>query len=399
MSGLWRRFGLGRRRAAGPAREGMRAAILPAGRRLPPRRGTAEFLRAYSEMPWLRAASNKVAQAVAAVEWQVARVEGERRTLLPDHPLQRLLAAGSGAGERGVPGLTGLDVRKVTSLHLDLAGEAFWLLERNRAGLPIATLPLPPHWVADIATPARPFYRLAVPGGFSGEVAASEIVAFREIDPERPYERGAGIARALADELDTDEQAAKHVASFLANRARPDLIVAGSGEQPLSPEEAERLELAWGAKFGGPARAGRPFFSSGPLSVTPLAQSFRDSQMREIRQFERDTIVSVFGLPPEKLGILQNSNRSTIEAADLFFAKEVLLPRLRLMREVIRQRLVPEFDARLSVDFDSPVEDDRAFRRQVMLGAREHFTRNELRALAGLPPKSGGDRLGPDAPA
>jgi phage portal protein BeeE len=369
------------------------AHFVPGIRSLPPKRGTAEFLRAYNEMPWLRAATAKVASSLAAVEWQVYDQRDGQRRALPDHPLKRLLDAGTGRRDDGVPGLTGLDVRKLTNLHLDLAGEAFWVLERNLAGVPVALLPVPPHWVRDLARPGRPVYGFSVPGGFQGELPANEVVMFREVDPLRPYERGSGLAQALADELDSDEYAAKYVGAFLANRARPDLIVAGTQEQPLSHEEALRLEEAWSNKFAGPARSGRPFFSSGPLSVTEIGQSFRDNQMTEIRAFERDTIVSVFGLPPEKLGILQNSNRSTIEAADLFFAKAVRLPRLRLLREVVQQHLVPEFDERLVVDFANPVEEDREFTRRVMLGAKEHFTRNELRALARHGARPDGDEL------
>lgn len=34
-------------------------------------RGTQQILEAYSELPWLRAVSQKVSQSVAAVEWQL----------------------------------------------------------------------------------------------------------------------------------------------------------------------------------------------------------------------------------------------------------------------------------------------------------------------------------------
>jgi HK97 family phage portal protein len=280
-------------------------------------------------------------------------------------------------------------------LHLDLVGEAFWLLERNRAGMPVAIRPLPPHWIADIPRSAHAFYRIRVPGGEDREIAARDIVMFRDVDPARPYDRGSGIAGALADELSTDEQAAKFVGAFLANRARPDLIVAGTDRQPLTRDDAERLEVAWTTKFGGPSRSGKPFFSSGPLSVTEVGQSFRDTQLREIRQFERDTIVSVYGLPPEKLGILENANRSTIDAADHFFAKEVLQPRLALMRAAIQARLVPEFDNALSVDFADPAAGDRTLRQEVVLNARRDFSRNEIRAMAGFEPVEGGDALPP----
>jgi hypothetical protein len=36
--------------------------------------------------------------------------------------------------------------------------------------------------------------------------------------------------------------------------------------------------------------------------------------------------MQVYGIPPEKLGIVENSNRSTIDSADYLFAKSILVP-------------------------------------------------------------------------
>jgi len=47
------------------------------------------------------------------------------------------------------------------------------------------------------------------------------------------------VAEALADELDTDEFAAKFTKSFFFNRARPDLVIF---RKDLDREEAKRLE-------------------------------------------------------------------------------------------------------------------------------------------------------------
>ena len=88
-------------------------------------------------------------------------------------------------------------------------------------------------------------------------------------------------------------------------------------------------------------------------------------------------------MPPEKMGINTNSNRATIEGADLIFAKEVLLPRQDHLRAVLQAKLVAEFDSNLILDFESPILDDRRHRQQAMKATPWAFTVNEHREHAG----------------
>ena len=148
--------------------------ILPAGGQALPR-GTADYLRAYSHMPWLRAVVARVAYDVGATEWRmyvgiddkgakvrnhiVQRSLGESRHKMiaeakalgqveeiASHPLIDMLASANSVQ-------TGLTARKVTQVHLDLVGDAFWVLERNAMGMPLAYWPVPPSWV-QIGEPA-----------------------------------------------------------------------------------------------------------------------------------------------------------------------------------------------------------------------------------------------------
>ena len=94
-----------------------------------------------------------------------------------------------------------------------------------------------PSWVKEVSTFTSDQYKIQI-GGKDVDVPGSEIIAFNEPDPANPYWRGAGVAEALADELDTDESA-KFTKSFFFNRARPDLVIF---RKDLDREEAKRLE-------------------------------------------------------------------------------------------------------------------------------------------------------------
>lgn len=83
---------------------------------------------------------------------------------------------------------------------------------------------------------------------------------------------------------------------------------------------------------------------------------------------------------------------NTIETAELFFAAWVLLPRLEARRAFLQERLVPLFDERLVLDYESPVREDRGHKLAVMQARPEAFSADEYRAEAGLDPlpKNGG---------
>jgi len=382
---------------------GMLTGIFPGSVGQPPKRGTRELLNAYNDMPWLRAVVNKVSRSVASTSWQLyvirrggkaiktaklqrADYNSRQRLLvsykkqnelveIEEHPLLDLL-------DNANSFLTGLMARQLTQVYLDLAGEAFWLKERNGAGKPVAFWPLPPDWVISTPTPTHRFFRVSF-RAWQGEIPDTEILWIADPDPTNPYGRGSGMARALGDELETDEYAAKHTKSWFYNRARPDLIISADN---IQREDTLRLEQDWLAKTQGFWRAYKPYFLNRKIDVHQLSQTFENMQLVELRKYERDTIIQVYGVPPEIFGIIENSNRATIEASDYLFARWVIQPRLEFLRSVFQERLVPEFDDRLILEYESPVAEDKEYMLKVAQAAPWSRLVDEWRALQGMKP-------------
>src|SRR5574341_933196 len=326
--------------------------LFPQLRTAPPTLGTRQLLQAYAEMPWFRAVCDKTADAVASVRWRVLAVkpQGQTRFVRPlgiqragflerakrlkthqlagevveilEHPLLQLMHEAN-------PWFTGGEHRKLTQIYLDSVGEAGWIKERNGAGAPMAVWPLPPHWVRELPSPARPFFTVAVDRQ-PFTLPLSEVIWFKHAHPVNPFGRGTGIGGALGDELETDEYAARHLKQWFFNSARPDLIVTMEG---ASEPELRRAEQHWLDRHQGFWRAFKPFFANRKAEVKEIGQSFRDMQLTQLRDQERDVITQVFGVPPEIFGIIENSNRSTVDAADFLMAKHVTIPRLEFIRE------------------------------------------------------------------
>ncbi len=385
---------------------GLLGGVMPGGMGSPPVRGTVDYLRAYSQMPWLRAVASRVSTATARAEWQlfVVRKQGgkarmmkhiqradkvERGILLKkakdeeelvqivDHPMLDVLHNANDFQ-------TGYAMRKITQLHMDLVGDAFWLKERDAQGTVIAVWPIPPHWVMATPTPAFRFFRVSFKA-WRGNIPDTEFVWFSDPDPLNPYGRGTGAAMALGDELDTDEYAARHTKAFFYNSARPDLLV-WPKEGNIREANVKRLENDWMSQSQGFFRSFKPYFLTREVGVKELEQNFRSLTLVQLREFERNVIMQQYGVPPEILGVLENSNRSTIDAADYFMSRYVVEPRLEFQRTVMQERLAPEYDERLIVEYVSPVQEDKEQHLAAAEKAPWSLTINEWRKLSGHGP-------------
>jgi phage portal protein BeeE len=368
-----------------------------------PHSTTQAFLRAYSEQPWLRAVAWRIATSVAAVPWQVYGVTSEpngsrfirdtkaqtwgpkyrRRRLaelkaadqlveIEDHPLLTLLKDPNAFH-------VGTSVRRLFQLYLDLVGESFGVIERNEFGVPASVWPVPPHWISATPIASAPFFEIEV-GTFRAQVPVSEMIWMAEANPENPYERGRGTAQSLGDELDVSEYIVKFQKSFFWNQARPDLLVYSD---EMTPEQTRSLENYWDARTRSFWRAFRPLFLNFKPEILEIKKSFSEMQMTDLSSEKRDTIVQVFGIPPEIIGIIESSNRATIQAADDLYARYVLEPRLEFWREYMQERLAPEYDERIIVDYVSPVEEDKTHALEVAKAAPWSITVDEWREMQG----------------
>ena len=114
---------------------------------------------------------------------------------------------------------------------------------------------------------------------------------------------------------------------------------------------------------------------------------FRNMQLVPLREFERDTIRQVFGVPPVILGIIEpGQSRATVSVETFIFAQYTLVPRLEMFRSVLQERLVPEYDERLILDYVSPVEEDAESRQAAATTAPWALMVDEWRERMGLLP-------------
>lgn len=407
------------------------------------RRGTRELIAAYREQPWLRAVASRIARGVASIQWEVLgraatpgpaqlgarmrrgpggmfrdvaarapwdwgvdrsapddtlgcadyQVRARRRRELAKagllrevegHPALKVLANPN-------PYMTGHTAMKATVIYLDLKGEAFWLLDLDGEGKPRGFLPVPPHWVTQCPTVDQPWFRISF-AGLQLTVKPEAVVWLRDVDPENPYGRGTGVAESLGDELETDEAAAKYMKAFFTNGAIPSFLVAFEGAQP---DQLKRAQEKWELDARGAGNAHRAYFAPGKMNAQRLDNSFKDTQLIELRKHDRDTIAQVFAMPPELLGIIENSNRSTIDAARYIYVLGVEWPRAEFLRSELQAQFLSRWDPNLVLEAEVEVPEDEERRLAAMGRMPGAFSLNEWRAAAGAPPRDGWDDVFP----
>ncbi len=388
----------------------------------PPARGTRELIAAYREQPWLRAVTNRIARGVASMRWgvyvrasepvkpagrmaptwrwgvdravrdsalQSPNREGRAKRMaqlqragvlreVADHPMLELL-------QRPNPMMTGHTALQVTQVWLDIKGEAFWLVSYAPDGTPNGLWPVPPHWVQAVPNTGAPYFVVST-GSVQMKLDPSAVIWLRDIDPSNPYGRGAGVAESLGDELETDEYAAKYLKAWFFNNATPSMLV--SFETNATTKQLEEARDKWEQSHRGVHNAHRAHFAAGKMNAVKLDTSFRDQQLLELRRMHRDTVIQVFGVPPEAVGVIENSNRATIDGAGYMYAIGVEHPRCEFLRSELAHQLLPKFKggdaALLECELSTPQDQTR--RLEVMKAQPAGFLLNEFRCEAGYDP-------------
>ena len=239
--------------------------------------------------------------------------------------------------------LTGWTIRYFVFACYDLVGEAYLLKIRNPNGKVIGLQPVAPSWVIQTPTVENKFWQIypfGTAGGNSIVVPQEDVICFKDLDLNDPYGRGRGTSEAIGDEIQSDEYASKYAKNLFFNDATPSAIIyAPQGNK----ETADQIKQSWLQKMAGFHHAKEPMVLTGEGSkFEKISQSPTELDFVESRKFLRDSVNEHYQLPPEIMGILQNSNRSTIDDAEYFLNKNVLADRLRMFERVINSQLLWE---------------------------------------------------------
>lgn len=217
----------------------------------------------------------------------------------------------------------------------------------------------------------------------------AQVIVDMDLDLTSPYFNGRGKAEAIKDEIETDEYVQKYIKYFYINSARPDVFITAEKGEEMSETDITRLEADWYRKFQGVNNAHKPVFLNWAANIVSVDTNHKDMELLETRKFYRDTTIQHFGVPPEIMGIIENSNRATVIAAEHIYAKQVRLPLLQHIESIINTKLLPLYrdSDNIRFEFENIIPDDIELKLQIIKEgiASKAITINEWRSSMGFP--------------
>ena len=300
-------FGFGRRNAVGRQYNGGNVSVMLPRYTTPPERNTRDWLEMFGRNPRL-AVVDRIASDLSTCAGKLYRKdENGEEVEITDHPFLNFMAHPNPLYE-----MTWGACWRLQQIYLELKGEGYFVYEFDALGRPVELWPLPTHWVQQTPYVGYPYYEIRTTGGLIRQIPVDDIFCMKELNPLDPYKRGLGAAESLADEIETDEYAAKFQKKFFYNDATPTTLISMPGS---SKDQRDRFRSEWNERFRGPFNSHGIATVDGNVTVTKLAENMRDMDMTEGRRFLRDAVLEHFGVPREIMGITESSNRATSEAA------------------------------------------------------------------------------------
>jgi HK97 family phage portal protein len=297
-----------------------------------------------------------------------------------DHPFLELMAKPN-------PWRSQFEMMEETMIFQDLTGDAYWNIGFNALGVPDSLNLLPSQYVR-IVPDQNNFIKGYLYGRSSinrQAITEGKMIHYRRPNPKDQY-YGMGCLEASVvaanqyDSMDTYETALNH------NMGIPAGLVSYKGR--LNKDDIPALEADWNRTLRGMANSGKIKVTSEDYDFKQVSISPREMGFLQGRKWSRDEMANAFDIPISTIST-ENVNKANAQAGNEQYARRAIMPRLRRVEDRLNMDLIPFYnEPRIFCAFDNAVPEDQEFelKRSLELGKGGVATRNEVRAMQGLPP-------------
>lgn len=343
------------------------------------------YYEMYKQHPTVRAAIEKVAKVAVANGYKfVPQQADEELTKSKVDALRKFFRTSNGS-----------QLLRAAYKDLLIYGEAFWLIiqDGSSAATPLSARRLHPQYMDEMTTAGELTGWRFGPIGDSDqaiEYKAFQVVHFKFDDPDNDI-RGLSLLSSLELTVASDLFAMKFNERFFENSAHTGVIF---NMKNSTPDEVERNRTWMEQNYVGTENAHKPVILEGDIEISKSVSTRAEMQFIEGRKFNRQEILSVLDVDPTKIGVNEDSNRSSSKEADNTFRQENVAPLQLVVEEEINNHLIMTlfgWDDILFRQNDASRRDQldmmKLYAEAERLGV---FAINEVRAELGLPPITGG---------
>lgn len=366
----------------------------------PPRRAREGTL-AFTENPWvfgaLCAIVNEAADAKPYIRKKVKsgrKPDGsftyEYQRYDEHQALDLMLHPMPDAEAKGTNYMNG-DLFTRLSMFFTLAtGEFMWRINARMFGqIPLEMQMLYPHCTdvhIDRDTGLITHYR-NFEDGKSENIDPWDVVHVKMPNITNFY-RGLSQLMAAHTPIRTEAESDSWLWNWFKNRAMPDFIV--NRETAPKAGEVERFKVQWDEEYGGSKNAGKMGIVWGG-KVQEMSRSQRDMQFKELKEYNRDTIMASLRTGKGVLGMMEDQSRANAEAQDYTFTKHVVKPFLTMYYRQLTTEYLTRFPNSKGMEFwyDSVVPEDLVTKVAVFGGLHDRgiVSTNEVRKEFNIDPR------------
>lgn len=336
---------------------------------------------------WVGDCVSLIAERVASIP---LRLYDKNDQLIDSHPFYDLL-------QHVNPDITGFMLKELISTYLDLTGECYILIVKDKLGIPREFYFLRPDKVNPVIKDSviNHFkYRKDI--GREIIYNREDILYFRYPNPIDPY-RGASPIQRKAYAYDTDLYNTIYQLNIFRNGAHLKGVL--ETETNLDEGQAKRYLNLFEETYGGTANAHKTGILVGGMQYKNIGISNKDMEFMLLANWTMRQLASAYHTPPQKLSHPEQTNLANMKALDVSWNRECIMTRCIRIAEVINTFLIPLYKAEgVYCKFDNPVPEDEEFllkKREINLKTYV-ISPNEARKEDGLDPaKWGKVPLGP----
>ena len=355
------------------------AASLPA----PASHNYAPYIESYADRAWVYSCVSIVAQTVAAADFNLKNANGE---IIGAHPVLNLIYKPN-------PFMTGRQLREWIVTSLELTGNAYILKDSpSHDGAPRELFPLLSHLVEIVPSknPSEPVqgYKYRA-GNRTAYYAAKDVIHFKYFNPQDFY-YGLSPLAAARESLETLSSAENYNKSFLNNSAVLSGVLSTDGR--LDDASRARLVSAWNDKYTSAAKAHKVAVLEGGLKWQNISLSQKDMDFIEAVKLSRETVMSIFHVPPALVGVFDKSPQYSTKEQQRIFYQTAVLPKQTLILETLTEFLLCDFNGGEEMYFDKDTSNISVLKEDENLRAAAAkiyhdigFTKEEIVAGLGLP--------------
>lgn len=288
----------------------------------------------------------------------------------------------------------------MTAAHMELTGDAFWLLDGAGANIKNIYLLEPDKVTVNFDTTNEGVkitgynYKNTVDGKpININYKPEQIVHFKVPDPANPV-RGKSVVEASADVIDIDSMAEEYNKQLFIRGAIQKFVL--STDKAITEEDMKRLEMKLQKNYAGVANSHKTLILQGGLKPEKLTDSNRDMEFSIQQQWTRDKITNLFGNNKAVLGVVEDVNRANAEATIDQWLKQTIKPKMKRIVDTLNEYFIPRFNSRMILAFEDPAPENRAEKINEVTSLYSNagskvIALNEAREILGLEPTDNPD--------